>query len=109
MVKGHHAYKDNWATNLSKEMPCQRDAGSRFDVSQKFLTCEEQRGVTCCVWANAKLKTPSKMKMSSKINTAFKILYLQKVSHSYICMYVLLKVDHTFRNVAGYWLTAVIY
>lgn len=46
------------------------------------------------------------MKMSSKMNNAFKILYLQKVSHSYICMYVLLKVDHTFRNVAGYWLTA---
>ena len=45
--------------------------------------------------------------MSFKMNTAFKILYLQKVSHTYICMYVLLsfkKVDHTFRNVAGYLL-----
>jgi len=26
-----------------------------------------------------------------------------------MCYYHLKKVDHTFRNVAGYWLTAVIY
>jgi len=34
MVKGHHAYKDSWATNLGKEIPCQRDASSWFNVSQ---------------------------------------------------------------------------
>ena len=38
MVKGYQAYRDSWATALSKEMPCPREVGNqvKFSLMQRL-------------------------------------------------------------------------
>ena len=77
MVKGYQAYRDSWATALSKEMPCPREVGNRVNFSlMRRLGREAWPSMACSIAASC-LREPPKF-LLKRIQHFHKILHLQK-------------------------------
>ena len=82
MVKGYQAYRDSWATALSKEMPCPREVGNwvNFSLMQRLgREAWPSKARSLLRPAYVKIKTT---KSSSTANTAFsQNIAPAKISH----------------------------
>jgi len=71
MVKGYQAYRDSWATVLSKKMPCLREVGNRVNLSLTWRLGREAWHSKVWSIAVSCLRKNKNRKNSCKANTAF--------------------------------------